>query len=171
MKIRAGSVTKGMVVNCGGGNDVVSTSATVTMNQTLNGGAGNDNLRGGAGSDALNGGDGNDYLDGGSRGDILSGGSGSDTAQYKSRTKNLVIKIDGLANDGQAGEGDNVMPDVEHVIGGSGNDLIVGSALRNRLFGGRGNDTLMGGGGDDSLYGEAGVDLLDGGKGVNTLVQ
>jgi Ca2+-binding RTX toxin-like protein len=46
--------------------------------------------------------------------------------------------------------------------GGSGNDILIGSA---------GNDTLRGGDGNDILIGAAGVDLLDGGTGHNILVQ
>jgi hypothetical protein len=171
MNFSASAVTNGVVVNCAGGNDVVTTSSSVTIRQTLNGGAGNDILRSGKGSDVLNGDEGNDYLDGGSRGDVFNGGIGSDTAKYNSRTANLDITLDGLANDGQSGEGDNVMPDVEHVIGGLGDDRIVGNGFRNRLRGGSGNDSLFGAGSDDTLYGEAGNDLLDGGSGANSLVQ
>ncbi len=163
--------TKPIVVNCLAGNDAVSTSATVQNRITFNGGLGNDTLRGGKGQDILNGEDGNDYLDGGGRGDLFNGGGGSDTARYSSRSGNLVITLDGLADDGEIGEGDNVMPDVEHVIGGSGNDLIKGNNRTNRLYGGAGNDTLFGGMGDDLLDGGAGDDVLDPGQGNDTLIQ
>jgi len=39
------------------------------------------------------------------------------------------------------------------VIGGSGSDVITGSAANNLLMGGAGNDTLSGLAGDDTLMG------------------
>jgi hypothetical protein len=38
---------------------------------------------------------------------------------------------------------------IENAIGGSGNDILIGNAVANRLDGGLGNDTLTGGEGDD----------------------
>jgi Ca2+-binding RTX toxin-like protein len=51
---------------------------------------------------------------------------------------------------------------VEAVVGGSGNDLLVG---RVGVF----NETLVGNGGNDTLTGNAGVDSLQGGSGADTL--
>jgi Ca2+-binding RTX toxin-like protein len=45
-----------------------------------------------------------------------------------------------------------------NVIGGKGNDLIVGDVYANRLDGGDGKDTLAGGGGFDTLIGGLGDD-------------
>lgn len=45
--------------------------------------------------------------------------------------------------------------------GGSGDDVLIGSA---------GNDTLLGGDGDDLLIGNGGQDVLDGGTGANVLI-
>jgi Ca2+-binding RTX toxin-like protein len=45
-----------------------------------------------------------------------------------------------------------------NVIGGKGNDAIVGDDLANRLDGGDGKDTLAGGGGFDTLIGGVGDD-------------
>ena len=49
--------------------------------------------------------------------------------------------------------------------GTSGDDVLVGTALRNVLRGLGGNDTLFGDGGDDQLEGGNGDDVLDGGLG------
>ncbi len=46
--------------------------------------------------------------------------------------------------------------------GGSGNDILIGSA---------GTDVLLGGPGDDVLIGGAGLDVLDGGTGDNIVIQ
>jgi Ca2+-binding RTX toxin-like protein len=150
----------------GGGNDV------------LNGGSSNDSLFGEDGDDILSGGSQNDFLDGGPGADQLNGNAGLDTASYSTRTANLFLSINGAADDGQAGERDNIGLDVETVVGGAGNDLITGSAFNNVLRGGPGNDTLTGGLGLDSLFGEGGddtlfardgvVDLLDGGTGTDS---
>ncbi|WP_370684511.1 calcium-binding protein, partial [Nostoc sp. KVJ20] len=50
----------------------------LSVNDILNGGAGNDNLEGGDGNDVLTGGIGNDNLDGGDGNDVLNGGAESD---------------------------------------------------------------------------------------------
>jgi Ca2+-binding RTX toxin-like protein len=165
---------------------------------TIGGAGGNDTIYSGAGSDWLMGDDGADYLSassgndtirGGKSADTMVGGSGTDTVDFKWAISALNITLDDVANDGTAGEGDNVQSSVEVVIGGNYNDTITGNGSSNTLIGGGGNDTLsglggndqlyggegddslLGGTGDDGLFGEAGTDTLDGGSGVNTLVQ
>src|SRR4051812_33328440 len=139
-------------------------------------------LRGPSGGDVqqiaslLDGGDGNDTLTGGLRGDTLKGGNGVDTASYVSRNVDLRITLDGVADDGQSGEKDNVLADVENVMGGKARDYIIGSdaanvidggAANDTIIGGKGNDSLSGGSGDgnDKLYGNDGNDTLRGGSG------
>ena len=61
----------------------------------------------------LDGGDGNDRLAGGTGADAFVGGPGTDTADWSGRTQPVIASIDGAANDGEAGEGDNVGTDVE----------------------------------------------------------
>ena len=90
---------------------------------------------------------------------------------FCARAGALFISLDNLANDGRAGEGDNVRSDIENVQGGSGNDTIVGSAVANTLNGGSGNDTITGNGGDDSLIGGKGNDrFFNAGNGEDTIV-
>jgi Ca2+-binding RTX toxin-like protein len=51
---------------------------------------------------------------------------------------------------------------MENIVGGSGNDTLVGdSALISTLFGGAGDDLLRGMDGVDSLVGGAGIDTAD----------
>ncbi len=47
---------------------------------------------------------------------------------------------------------------IEDVVGGAGNDTLIGSAIDNSLYGGAGNDTLAGNGGNDKITGGDGVD-------------
>jgi Ca2+-binding RTX toxin-like protein len=97
----------------------------------LTGNASNNSFLGGGGNDTLNGLGGDDNLDGGIGADVLSGGSGSDVADYSDRTKPVAVLLDGTANDGESGEGDNVGTDVEDVFGGSGDDTLIGNAQAN----------------------------------------
>jgi Ca2+-binding RTX toxin-like protein len=61
------------------------------------------------------------------------------------------VSIDGVADDGGEGEGDNIGPDVESVSGGQGDDELSGNAAANSLVGRSGDDRLFGRGGDDAL--------------------
>jgi len=119
----------------------------------LSGNAGNDSLSGGAGDDTLSGGVGNDYLSGGDGQDNLSGGAGSDT-------------LDGGAGDDlvDGSSGDDV------VLGGAGDDLVFGGSGDDRLEGGDGDDVLTGGSGNDVIFGDAGDDRLIGGSGDDSLI-
>ncbi len=56
------------------------------------------------------------------------------------------------------------------IIGGIGNDFLVGfDALINVIYGGAGDDTIRGGSQSDVLVGEAGRDTINGGAGNDTL--
>ncbi|CAN5392060.1 hypothetical protein BH09PLA1_BH09PLA1_03980 [soil metagenome] len=164
-----------IVVNCGDDNDVVNVDEAITVPAIIGGENGDDTLRGGGGNDQLFGGDGNDFLDGRAGGDIMDGGNDKDTVDYRSRTADLTIIIDGNPNDGESGEGDDVADTVEYVLGGSGNDLItdaggVGLDIDRAFYGGDGNDTLIGDVGKDRLNGGRGDDYLYGGDDEDTLI-
>jgi Ca2+-binding RTX toxin-like protein len=100
-----------------------------------------------------------------------------DTISYAARTSAVHASLDGRANDGEVGEGDNIVSASE-IIGGSGDDVLIGSPNRaTTLIAGKGDDTLRGGArgdllrggpGDDHLFGRAGDDQLAGGPGVDT---
>ena len=111
----------------------------------------------------------NDTLDGGAGADALWGGPGIDTADYSSRTAALSITLDGSANDGAAGEYDNVHSDIERIIGGSVNDTLTGATVGCTLYGGSGNDYLTGGSGNDEIWGGAGNDTVYGAIGDDTI--
>jgi hypothetical protein len=159
--------------------------------KTITGGPGTEFIGGGNDSDTLNGGDGRDSLADGSGpfetgtggNDTLIGGPGTDTTQYGREVPvPLSLTLDGVANDGQAGEADNLL-EIENIIGGDGADTLLGDGTSNVLMGGIGADTVIGLGGNDQLFGEfeGGVrnrglvateplqDTLDGGAGRDGL--
>jgi uncharacterized repeat protein (TIGR01451 family) len=151
----------------GGGEDTADyVSRTNDVNVSLDGAANdgesgeNDNVGtdvedvfGGTGDDTLTGSGADNLFDGGPGADELSGGGGTDTADYSSRLDPVEVSLDGLANDGETGEGDNVASNVEDVFGGAGDDTLVGNGQANLLDGGEGDDDLDGGLGADTLIG------------------
>jgi hypothetical protein len=59
---------------------------------------------------------------------------------------------------------------VRNVLGGAGNDTIIGNTLGNILIGGAGNDTLTAGPGRSLLIGGVGSDTIRGGHGDDILI-
>jgi Ca2+-binding RTX toxin-like protein len=172
----------------GGSNDDTLTGSTVDNqilgqegNDTIMGIGGEDNLfgdfqfqSGTIGDDTVNGGNGDDSLFGGSGADHIIGGNDVDFTDYTnfSGFNDLTITANNIANDGAAGEGDNVDTSVEGIIGASGNDNITGASGPNILRGGAGMDTLNGAGGNDILTGDRCcsfvADVFNGGDGNDT---
>ena len=167
-----------------GGNDILDgTGATLPLR--LLGGAGNDRLTGGDVADHLDGGTGNDTELGGGGGDTfaqgatangadrLDGGSSPyDRLDYSARTAGVTIDLDGVADDGAAGELDNALNTIEYIDGGAGNDSITADQVlyqSMQLRGNGGNDTLSGGSNYDYIYGAAGADTVKGGGGSDSL--
>lgn len=153
-----------------GGNDRL---AGFAGDDRLSGGSGVDRIFGGAGDDVLAGGAGNDYIYGGDyQGD---GGAGDDTASFADDTGGVDADLSGSRWSGSVWydafgtvSGYDRLYDIDHLIGGSGNDRLAGNSAANRLEGGAGNDELIGGLGDDWLIGGAGDDALIGGIGNDT---
>lgn len=154
--------------------------------ENVTGSGGKDSLKGSAANNVLEGGPEDDLLDGGpetsattNRADTFRGGPGTDTVTYAARpantgngtAENLVLTLDGTANDGAGAELDNVDADgaVEKLVGGLANDTITGSPRADTLSGGAGSDTLSGLDGADTLNGDAGTDTLDGGAGNDAI--
>jgi Ca2+-binding RTX toxin-like protein len=144
-------------------------TAAQPANDVLRGGPGDDTILGRGGDDKIDGGAGKDLLDGGSGADFIVGGADEDSVTYGARTTGVAISLDGVANDGGAGEGDNVASDIEELYGGAGDDVITGNDDRNLMGGQGGDDTLTGGGGDDVLNGGEGSDMISGGDGKDVV--
>src|SRR5581483_4409252 len=150
-----------IVVTGGTGNDTIDIHNLALGN--VHGNKGNDTLKGATQGD-IDGGEGDDEMIGGSGANTFYGGDGNDTADYASRTDNLSITLDNVANDGAKNEHDDVREDVESIFGGNGNDYINTAETGNfYVLGFGGNDTIYSHYGDDTIAGGDGNDLLDGG--------
>jgi RTX calcium-binding nonapeptide repeat (4 copies) len=143
----------------------------------VEGGAGDDDIRVTNGIFSLVGGAGADRLD--------ATAATEASVSYFDHTDGVSVRVNGLADDGVPGEGDNVMGAITSIGGGhgndylesgpvtgslfgaDGNDILVGNADRNYLTGGPGDDQLLAGDGSDSLVGDAGADILSGGGGLD----
>lgn len=143
-----------------------------TEDDRLEGGPGADDLSGFYGDDVLLGNGGPDVFEAGANedgSDTIVGGPGVDLVTYLARSAGVSISLDGVANDGEAGEGDDVGGDVEHLTGSKGPDRLTGDGDDNTLRGLDRDDVLDGKGGDDRLEGDEGADDLTGGPAVDAL--
>ncbi len=154
----------------GPGNDYIYAG---DGNDTVSGGDGNDQLYGGTGTDTLDGGPGDDDIEStfvDDDPDVYRGGTGNDRVGYTNASGPVSVTLDGIANDGVAGENDNVAIDIEDIIGSFFNDTLTGSVLANDIDGGLGNDVINGLGGSDTVNGGRGNDTLDGGSGADDII-
>lgn len=188
----------GATINGGDGDDTINGSPAV---DTIDGGTGNDVITGYGAADVIHAGDGDDTLTGDSfydapAPDLLDGGPGTDTIAkgWSSNADSVTdyaaetVTLDGVANDGRAGENDNVISvenigvargsitgdDSPNILtheqytgpatldGRGGDDRLLGSDDNgDTLLGGAGNDVLLGEGGDDTIVGGPGQDTID----------
>jgi Ca2+-binding RTX toxin-like protein/subtilisin-like proprotein convertase family protein len=173
--------TKSLVISNAEGETV---TASLDTAQNIFGNIGDDNitgddrdnlLSGGAGSDTLKGGAGDDILiiDHEDKQENIDGGQGRDIVIINSdqgvtfnlAKSNIETVVGGSGDDVLIGGGtSNVFID-----GGSGDDIIIGGAADDALSGSDGNDYLDGGFGDDILRGHRGNDVLIGGEGNDYL--
>jgi Ca2+-binding RTX toxin-like protein len=187
------------VVAGGPGNDTLDGRGG---DDSFDGGDGNDTLTGDAGRDELHGGAGDDLLDGdrfeAPEADVMDGGPGNDKAEGwnipdEDTHPPVSVTLDGAANDGRPGEGDDVR-DIERFqsqVSGTfvtsdaadsidvwanldygtstirslgGNDVVKGANASENIDGGAGDDRLEGGYGDDTITGGPGRDTIIGDK-------
>jgi Ca2+-binding RTX toxin-like protein len=146
--------------NDGGVQDTSGANRDRTIaTENVVGGPGDDELTGDGGNNRLDGGPGDDELRGLLGADQLIGGDGADLASFSDRTGPVDLSLDGVNNDGAAGEGDLI--DTEAAEGGAGDDKLTGSPGSDELLGGGGNDSIDGQPGIDALFGEAGDDTIN----------
>jgi Ca2+-binding RTX toxin-like protein len=169
----------------GGGNDLIEGRDS---NDRLEGGIGNDTLLGGEGNDRAIGNAGNDTYTFSTaftnQTDTLinfDDETGIDTIDFSGRNNSsdttAAVTID-LNAEIVATHAFrtviNILNDIpsrlENAIGGSGNDLIIGSDGPNVLSGSGGDDDLRSGFGNDTLNGDSGSDILEGGFDNDTYV-
>lgn len=182
----------------GDGDDVIRDFSD--GGNALEGGPGADQLTGGAGTDTVLGGDGDDLVVGdsftGTFADVVDGGPGYDRSEMDwtnptqgSPTPPATVSLDGVANDGRPGEGDNVTGieriKVNHAAtliaagepvdfeipsnAGTVKAKLVGSPGADKLKAAHGPDDVDGGAGDDNLEGGFGDDTVTGGPGRDTI--
>jgi hypothetical protein len=102
------------------------------------------------------------FLDGGGgEADSFSGGGGDDTVSYEGRRASVRVIL--------GASGEDVFDGIASVVGGSGDDTLVGDAAANTLSGAGGDDRVEGRAGADELYGSGGDDRLLGGAGDDRL--
>ncbi len=152
-----GVISGGVIL--GGGADVYDGRGGGVVYGTVNGEGGEDMLWGGEGRDDLAGGAGADFLD---------GGAGEDFLRYDGSSDVTVDLLSGTAS-GSHADGD-LFINFEHVVGGNGNDLLLGDAAGNELWGASGADTIYGRGGNDVIYGGDGNDHMYGGLGADAFI-
>ena len=113
-------------------NDGVSGSVPSNVHSDVEnviGGDGPDQIRGDDASNTLVGGGGDDVIQPGLGADTVSGGAGYDELDYSALTAAVRVSLDWVADDGAGGAGGNVLPDIEAVYGGKGDDdLRAGAA-------------------------------------------
>jgi Ca2+-binding RTX toxin-like protein len=127
---------------------------------------------------SVNGGPGADRISSTAWSNQFTGGLGADdmtpgwfaSYRYDDHTSAVSVSLDGGANDGAPGEGDNARP--AH-SGGAGvtatafADVIVGSPGRDEIDTGDGENVVHGLGGDDSIVAGRGADEVHGGDGAD----
>ncbi|MHA6318290.1 calcium-binding protein [Altererythrobacter sp. CAU 1778] len=143
------------------GDDTINSASSGYFVKVVNGGLGDDILTGGSGNDWLYGGAGNDVVKSGSfnsnRMQYLNGGEGDDYLE--------VQGANGFADILVGMEGNDVL-DARNATradlgGGTGNDILIGSAETDAFSGGAGDDIVYGnGGGEQYLYGGEGIDTF-----------
>ncbi len=124
---------------------------------------GNETLDGGAGIDELRGRGGDDLFLGHNDGDRIHGGDGNDTLDYS----RLLAGITASLTTGRAGQ--DQLSHIENLSGSQFNDILEGDDNINRLSGSLGLDELSGLGGNDLFFGPGDGDLFMGGEGTDTV--
>lgn len=177
-----------------GGDDTLYGAASLNAAETLDGGEGKDKIdgfggpdkvRGGAGDDQLEGnggadevlgGDGNDTLAGDDQAapgaDLIDGGNGSDLlkdyVEYATDVHPPAnVSLDGVADDGRDGEGDDVRSVERMIAYVSGRFELTDGAEEWQVWSNMnsGRSVVLGRGGDDRIVAEDAVEDIDGGAG------
>lgn len=164
----------------GDGNDTLLAGSDVA-DDYLDGGAGNDSLSAGGGNDTLLGGTGDDVIFAAEGDDLIvmaddfgndtidgwSNDAGGDTLDAGAVTQDTVLDLTagdpGNPEQGTLSNGTQTAQfiEIENIILGSGDDLVLGSSGNDSVSTGAGTDTVDGGAGDDSFDIGAGDGAVD----------
>ncbi len=154
----------GLVIDFAGDQTQSSVSGTVSSN---NGASFSlfENVRGTSANDTLITDDNNNTIFITEGVDTINGNGGGDTIDFSDAiitASDFSIDLTQTINTYSNGVGSSGnVSNVEHVIGGNGNDTIAGNGADNSLTGGDGNDMVLGSQGDDVISGGNGEDTLD----------
>lgn len=91
-------------------------------------------------------------LVGGPGNDLLHGRAGSDLVMYTLASAGVTVDL--VADTATGGEGTDSLVSIEHAVGSSYDDTLLGTSGANYLIGSEGYDTLDGRGGEDICDGE-----------------
>jgi hypothetical protein len=187
----------GVTFTGGEGNDELDGGH---LDDVLDGGPGNDKVYGDSGRDVVRGGEGDDEVTGDGLqvgADAIDGGPGYDISKsdwiQRDTAGMIAISLDGAANDGHPGEGDNVVGVEDftfnqpatfaagadavrlvilnhgaassNVVGGPAGDSLRTYDFADTIDGAGGNDTIEAGHGDDTITGGSGRDTINAGAG------
>ncbi|WP_137136545.1 calcium-binding protein [Rhizobium sp. FKY42] len=118
----------------------------------------------GDGDDTVAAGGGDDIIIAGSGkgNDSYDGGAGFDTIKFESTQQGTTVDLASQTAAGAEIDSDTLI-NIESVVGGSGDDIIIGDDVANRIEAGGGNDDLQGGWGSDTyVFGSGdGADVID----------
>ena len=149
------SATGAVTVNLGAGTSSgADGNDSVTGIENVLGGNGADILTGDNFANVLDGGAGDDRLYGSDGNDTLIGGAGTtDYVDYGLLTQSVTVDL-GIGRATLAGgTGEQSLSDLEHVVGGSADDSILGDSVNNNFYDRLGSDTYDGAGGAfDAIY-------------------
>ncbi len=155
-----------VTVDAGDGNDDITTS---DGNDVIDGGAGDDSIFAGAGDDVIDAGAGDDTILADLGDDVIDGGEGFDTLFLAQAAGPVTVDFAAGKVSGE-GIGSDSFMNIEKLLFGAGNDIVIGNNGDDSFDGGAGNDQLKGGAGDDTLWGDAGDDAIDGGSGDDAVL-
>ena len=146
---------------------IVGTSGDDTLRGTderdvILGLGGQDEIRSGGGDDIVCAGRANDFVAAGGGNDSVSGGSGSDTIELGEGVFCIPCPLNPQIGYGNSGDDEISTDNAGELVGGSGDDLLVGSSDGGGAFADFINyDQFVGGAGNDDIDGRGGKDLVE----------
>jgi len=142
------------------GNNAANVLTGNSGNNFFNPRGGDDTIQGGAGNDQVTLGGGGVPTYGNK---VIDLGAGFDRLDFSGFAKSAIVvdlAAGTLRGGGDAGQGSATLSGIETVVGDAFNDRVSGSGVAEALNGGGGNDTIDGRGGNDTLTGGLGADTF-----------
>ena len=126
--------------------------------------SGFENVQGGTASDTFR------FSPGGSLSGSLAGGGGGDWLDYSPFTTPVSVNLATGSASRVGGAAAGKVSQIQNVVGGAGNDTLVGNALGNILIGGSATNVITGGSGRSLLIGGTGSATIKGGPADDLLI-